>query len=63
MREFVLTLHLRIHDSITAMRRAHAVGDDDLAVAQAGEIEDLVELAARHGIDLGSGYAALSPTG
>ena len=48
MREFVLTLHLRIHDSITALRRSHAIGDDDLATAQAGEIEDLVEIAARH---------------
>ncbi|GHC90698.1 hypothetical protein GCM10007079_37180 [Nocardiopsis terrae] len=62
MREFVLTLHLRLHDSITALRRAHAVGDDDLATAQAGEVEDLVEIAARHGIDI-AGYAALSPTG
>ncbi|SIO89757.1 hypothetical protein [Nocardiopsis sp. JB363] len=62
MREFVLTLHLRLHDSITALRRAHAVGDDDLATSQAGEIEDLVEIAARHGIDIAD-YAALSPTG
>ncbi|MFL1380843.1 MULTISPECIES: hypothetical protein [unclassified Nocardiopsis] len=63
MREFTLTLHLRIHDSITALRRAHARGDDDLAVSQAGEIEDLLELAARNGIDLGAGYAGLSPRG
>ncbi|MDE3722663.1 hypothetical protein PWG71_14835 [Nocardiopsis sp. N85] len=59
MREFTLTLHLRIHDSITALRRAHARGDDDLATCQAGEVEDLVELAARNGIDLGAGYADL----
>ncbi|KOX15275.1 hypothetical protein [Nocardiopsis sp. NRRL B-16309] len=63
MREFMLTLHLRIHDSLTALRRAHAVGDEDLANAQVGEIEDLVEIAARNGIDIGAGYAALSPTG
>jgi hypothetical protein len=63
MREFTLTLHLRIHDSITALRRAHARGDDDLAMGQAGEIEDLVELAARNGIDIGAGYADLSPRG
>ncbi|MEU0492726.1 hypothetical protein ACOQFV_29015 [Nocardiopsis changdeensis] len=63
MREFTLTLHLRIHDSITALRRAHARGDDDLALGQAGEIEDLVELAARNGIDIGTGYADLSPRG
>ncbi|GAA1076790.1 hypothetical protein [Nocardiopsis metallicus] len=61
MREFVLTLHLRIHDSITALRRAHAIGDDDLATAQAGEIEDLVEIAARHGIDI-AGYGSLTLT-
>lgn len=60
MREFMLTLHLRIHDAITAMRRAHAVGDDDLALSQAGEVEDLVELAARNGIDLGTCYDSLS---
>lgn len=60
MREFVLTLHLRLHDSITALRRAHAIGDDDLATAQAGEVEDLVEIAARNGIDI-AGYAGLSP--
>ncbi|MFW6642440.1 hypothetical protein ACOALZ_20650 [Nocardiopsis algeriensis] len=63
MREFVLTLHLRIHDSVTALRRAHAMGDDDLAVTQAGEIQDLVEIAARNGIDMGSGYAELSALG
>ncbi|GAB2496537.1 hypothetical protein [Nocardiopsis aegyptia] len=63
MREFMLTLHLRIHDSLTALRRAHAVGDDDLASAQVGEIQDLVEIAARNGIDIGAGYAALSPAG
>ncbi|MBQ1080481.1 MULTISPECIES: hypothetical protein [unclassified Nocardiopsis] len=59
MREFALTLHLRLHDSLTALRRAHAVGDDDLATAQAGEVEDLVEIAARHGIDI-AGYAGLT---
>lgn len=63
MREFALTLHLRIHDSVTALRRAHAMGDDDLAVTQAGEIQDLVEIAARNGIDMGSGYAELSALG
>ncbi|MBB6119106.1 hypothetical protein [Nocardiopsis algeriensis] len=63
MREFALTLHLRIHDSVTALRRAHAMGDDDLAVTQVGEIQDLVEIAARNGIDMGSGYAELSALG
>ncbi|HIY40456.1 MAG TPA: hypothetical protein H9836_04900 [Candidatus Nocardiopsis merdipullorum] len=61
MGEFALTLHLRIHDAITAMRRAHAIGDDDLALSQAGEVGDLVEIGARNGIDLGSGYADLTP--
>ncbi|ADH68728.1 MULTISPECIES: hypothetical protein [Nocardiopsis] len=61
MREFALTLHVRIHDSITALRRAHALGDDDLASAQAGEVEDLVEIAARNGIDIAGGYSSLSP--
>ncbi|NKY81228.1 hypothetical protein HGB46_21990, partial [Nocardiopsis dassonvillei] len=56
MREFALTLHVRIHDSITALRRAPALGDDDLASAQAGEVEDLVEIAARNGIDIAGGY-------
>ncbi|WP_433700288.1 hypothetical protein [Nocardiopsis sp. CA-288880] len=63
MREFMLTLHLRIHDSVTALHRAHAVGDDDLASAQAGEIQDLVEIAARHGIDIDAGYADLTLAG
>lgn len=63
MREFALTLHLRIHDSIIALRRAHALGDDDLASTQAGEIEDLVEIAAQHGIHIEAGYAHLSPVG
>ncbi|MFD3683334.1 hypothetical protein ACFWTE_00745 [Nocardiopsis sp. NPDC058631] len=63
MREFALTLHVRIHESITALRRAHARGDDDLARAQAGEIQDLVDIAARHGIDLGAGYSALTLAG
>lgn len=61
MGEFALTLHLRIHDAITAMRRAHAIGDDDLALSQAGEVGDLVEIGARNGIDLGSCYAELTP--
>jgi hypothetical protein len=43
------------------MRRAHAIGDDDLALSQAGEVGDLVEIGARNGIDLGSGYADLAP--
>ena len=63
MREYALTLHVRIHDSITALRRAHAIGDDDLASAQAGEIQDLVEIAARHGMDLGAGYSELTLAG
>ncbi|WP_116247287.1 hypothetical protein [Nocardiopsis sp. FIRDI 009] len=63
MREFALTLHLRIHDSITALRRAHATGDDDLASSLAGEVEDLVEIAVRNGIDIAAGYASLTVAG
>lgn len=63
MRQFVLTLHLRLHDSITALRRARAIGDDDLATTQAGEIEGLVEIAARHGIDIEAGYSELTLAG
>ncbi|MFI6577474.1 hypothetical protein ACIBFB_16900 [Nocardiopsis sp. NPDC050513] len=63
MREFALTLHLRIHDAITALRRAHATGDDDLASSLAGEVEDLVEIAVRNGIDIAAAYASLSVTG
>ncbi|WP_017539305.1 MULTISPECIES: hypothetical protein [Nocardiopsis] len=59
MSEFLTTLHLRIYDATRALRRAHARGDDELCLAQAAEIEDLVEIAARHGIDIDSGYRTL----
>ncbi|MFC4561184.1 hypothetical protein ACFO4E_04855 [Nocardiopsis mangrovi] len=59
MSEFMTTLHLRIYDAVRALRRAHARGDEDLCLVQAGEIEDLVEIAARHGVDIDSGYREL----
>ncbi|WP_184080313.1 hypothetical protein [Nocardiopsis mwathae] len=60
MSEFMTTLHLRIYDAVRALRRAHERGDEALCAAQAGEIEDLVEIAARHGVDIGSGYKELA---
>lgn len=59
MTEFMTTLHLRVHDAVTAFQRARAQGDADLCTVQLGEIEDLVEIAARHGVDIDSGYQAL----
>ncbi|GAB3488293.1 hypothetical protein [Nocardiopsis coralliicola] len=56
MNEFMTTLHLRIYDATRALRRADARGDEAVSQAQAGEIADLVEIAARHGVDIGSGY-------
>ncbi|GAA3723916.1 hypothetical protein [Salinactinospora qingdaonensis] len=60
MTEFMTTLHLRIHDALESLRRARARGDEDLAVTQAGEIEDLVEIAGRHGVDLSCAYRELA---
>ncbi|GAA3747624.1 hypothetical protein HDA32_001542 [Spinactinospora alkalitolerans] len=54
------TLHLRIYDALESLRRARENGDEDLAVTQAGEIEDLVEIAARHGVDIDCGYQELA---
>ncbi|WP_046469109.1 hypothetical protein [Allosalinactinospora lopnorensis] len=59
MTEFMTTLHLRIYDAVMAFQRAHSRGDEDLCLVQLGEIEDLVEIAARHGVDIDSGYQAL----
>ncbi|TDQ48212.1 hypothetical protein [Actinorugispora endophytica] len=59
MTEFMRTLHLRIYDAVESLRRARRNGDGDLAITQAGEIEDLVEIAARHGVDIDSGYRDL----
>lgn len=63
MNEFMMTLHLRVYDAVMALRRARLRGDADLCEAQAGEIEDLVEIAARHGIDIDGGYGALAQSG
>ncbi|MBV2363596.1 hypothetical protein ACFPZ0_25915 [Streptomonospora nanhaiensis] len=60
MTEFMTTLHLRIHDAVAALKSARARGDEDLCLVQAGEIEDLVEIAARHGVDIDCGYGALA---
>ncbi|MFC7330073.1 hypothetical protein [Marinactinospora rubrisoli] len=60
MNEFMTTLHLRIYDALESLRRARDVGDQDLVAAQAGEIEDLVEIAARHGVDIDCGYRRLA---
>ncbi|MDA0566126.1 hypothetical protein LG943_17655 [Streptomonospora sp. S1-112] len=60
MTEFMTTLHLRIHDAVTALKSARERGDEDLCLVQAGEIEDLVEIAARHGVDIDCGYGALA---
>ncbi|GLU48034.1 hypothetical protein [Nocardiopsis ansamitocini] len=60
MAEFMRTLHLRIHDAVESLRRAHRSGDEELVIGQAGEIEDLVEIAARHGVDIDGGYQELT---
>ncbi|GAB3212496.1 hypothetical protein ACQEU5_16085 [Marinactinospora thermotolerans] len=60
MNEFMTTLHLRIHDAVESLRRARQRGDEDLVLSQAGEIEDLIEIAARHGVDIDGGYRALT---
>lgn len=59
MIEFMTTLHLRIYDAVSSLRAARAVGDDELVRAQAGEIADLAEIAARHGVDISSAYTEL----
>ncbi|MDA8370555.1 MAG: hypothetical protein M0026_11915 [Nocardiopsaceae bacterium] len=63
MSEFLVTLHLRIYDAVRALRQARARGDEDQCLVQAGEIGDLVEIAARHGIDIDSGYQELVQAG
>jgi len=60
MQEFMTTLHLRIYDAVNALHAAREQGDEDRCLVQAGEIEDLVEIAARHGVDIDSGYGALA---
>jgi hypothetical protein len=59
--ELMIALHLRIHDALEDLRLARADGDEAGVAANAGEIEDLVEIAARHGVDLSAGYQALAP--
>lgn len=54
------TLHLRIHDAVQSLRSARDTGDQAQIEAQAGEIEDLVEIAARHGVDIASGYQGIT---
>lgn len=56
MTELMIALHLRIYDSLEALRAARADNDEAGIAARAGEIEDLVEIAARHGVDLSHGY-------
>jgi hypothetical protein len=59
--ELMIALHLRIYDALEDLRVARADGDEAGVAASAGEIEDLVEIAARHGVDLSAGYGALVP--
>ncbi|MUL42994.1 hypothetical protein FZ103_17765 [Streptomonospora sp. PA3] len=60
MNEFMTTLHLRIYDAVSALQQARERGDEDLCLVQAGELEDLVEIAARHGVDIDCGYGELA---
>ncbi|GAA1783053.1 MULTISPECIES: hypothetical protein [Streptomonospora] len=60
MNEFMTALHLRIYDAVSALHEAREHGDTDLCLLQAGELEDLVEIAARHGVDIDCGYGELA---
>lgn len=56
----MIALHLRIYDSLEELSTARDCGDFAGVEARAGEIEDLVEIAARHGVDLSPAYANIA---
>lgn len=60
MTELMIALHLRIYDSLEEWNTARDSGDFAGVEARAGEIEDLVEIAARHGVDLSAAYTDIT---
>ncbi|MDS1271269.1 hypothetical protein RIF23_13280 [Lipingzhangella sp. LS1_29] len=54
------TLHLRIYEAVSSMRLARAAGDEEQVRAQAAEIADLADIAARHGVDISCAYTELA---
>ncbi len=51
MSEFETVLHTQVTDNVTALAEARRAGHDYEAHLRSARIRDLLDLAARHGID------------
>lgn len=54
-------LHLRLYDALESRRGAQERGDGAAVEAHAAEIGDLLDIAARHGVDITCGYPDIVP--